>query len=201
MDERELTQLFYRARETPQTITETERKRLKRAYTGTVQHFDRRLSSFLDTLQTRLDDPIVCLTSDHGELFGKNGSYFHPGDLHPELLRVPLVVSPSADIQPTSDPVSTVDILPTLAAVAGSDDVSGVDGRNLQRHVGDRTVFASVNDSVRVVTNECTAAYHIDQIPEEHLSEWGPEQIQSSDDMDQFDDEDLQERLEALGYR
>lgn len=79
-------------------------------------------------------DTLVVFTSDHGEAFGEHGQHGHPNQLYQELLSVPLMISKPG--QRTSlrvdEPVSGIDILPTLRGLLGlgSDDLdAGLDLR------------------------------------------------------------------------
>jgi arylsulfatase A-like enzyme len=65
----------------------------------------------------------VAITGDHGEEFGEHGRVGHGANLTTETVRVPLLIRPPAgDSQQAlrvADPVSLVDLAPTLASVAG----------------------------------------------------------------------------------
>jgi arylsulfatase A-like enzyme len=77
---------------------------------------------------------IVVLTADHGEQFKEHGGLSHGGGLYEELLRVPLIVRWPARIaagRVVSRPTQTVDLFPTLAALAGVPPPEGLPGRNL----------------------------------------------------------------------
>jgi arylsulfatase A-like enzyme len=67
------------------------------------------------------DDTVVIVTSDHGEEFGDHGGGGHAHSLYSEVLRVPLVVHgvPGAIARRVDEPVSLVDVLPTLRELAG----------------------------------------------------------------------------------
>ena len=65
------------------------------------------------------DGTIVVVTADHGEEFGDHGGGGHAHSLFSELLRVPLVFhAPHGRFTPrhVSEPVSLLDVLPTLRA-------------------------------------------------------------------------------------
>lgn len=63
-------------------------------YDGAIHLLDSELDRLLRTLADRgvLDNTVVILTSDHGELFGEHGLRQHGNSLYIQLLRVPLVV-------------------------------------------------------------------------------------------------------------
>ncbi len=69
-----------------------------------------------------LDDTLLVVTSDHGEGFGEHGMMLHSSTVYEEVVRVPLIVKPPASwhVPPhvVRTPVTTVDLLPTLLALA-----------------------------------------------------------------------------------
>lgn len=231
LDKSNLMRSFYKARDNPSAVTDADRRTLEKAYRGSVQNFDRHLDSFLDELERTLDDPILCLTSDHGELFGENETYLHPASVYSKLLHVPLIVGSSGESPSEQAPVSTVDILPTLVSMASGDansvtadagDASGTtpDGSNATADVDGldlsadeaterREVFGASSDEVRVVTEGGDSAHDVvDREFARELSEDGREQVErlrSSDLTDSRtiddDDDELDEQLEALGYK
>jgi choline-sulfatase len=94
---------------------------------------------------------ILVVTSDHGEEFGDHGAGGHAHSLYSELLHVPLVFHAS-DGRFTSrhvaEPVSLVDVLPTLRALLGLPPGARDEGQSLRgllegRDEGfDRPLFA-----------------------------------------------------------
>jgi arylsulfatase len=89
----------------------------KNLYDGEIRYVIAKIEEFLDELETMgmLSDTLLIITSDHGDLFGEYGEFAHPRYVYPELTHVPLVVfSPRIQPQTTDNPVSTIDILPTI---------------------------------------------------------------------------------------
>jgi arylsulfatase len=121
--------LFRRAKHLPAQFTDPEeRNALVDGYDNSVRQFDRVIRDLFDRLGSAgvLEDTVVFVTSDHGELLGENGRYEHGCSLSPELLRVPLWVYGDGAGR-VEKPVSTVDIAPTIAKKAGLDiDCDGV---------------------------------------------------------------------------
>ena len=64
---------------------------------------------------------VVAVTSDHGEAFGEHELWYdHGPNVYQELLRVPLTIRhPRETARVVSNPVSLVDLAPTLADLAG----------------------------------------------------------------------------------
>ena len=66
------------------------------------------------------DRTVIVVTSDHGEEFGDHGRSYHGHQLFDESVRVPLLIHvPGAPARRVEAPVSTTDLAPTLANLAG----------------------------------------------------------------------------------
>lgn len=103
-------------------------------YRGAVRKADRTVGRLLDALDAGgFGDTIVLLTSDHGEGTGEHRLFQHGIHLHRELLHVPLLLrlpGQAKGHRPISELVRTIDILPTLAELAGAAAPPGVQGRS-----------------------------------------------------------------------
>lgn len=75
---------------------------------------------------------LFIITGDHGEAFGEHGEIGHSIFVYDTTLRVPLVMA-GAGLQPrvVSDPVSLVDVMPTILALAGLPAAAQSDGVSL----------------------------------------------------------------------
>ena len=101
-------------------------------YYGMVESLDYEFKRILDALDRSgaAQDTIVCYSSDHGDMVGSHG-YTAKRWPHEESARVPFLIRYPRSIRPgqvISDPFSTVDVYPTLAALAGLKPPSGIDG-------------------------------------------------------------------------
>jgi arylsulfatase A-like enzyme len=104
-------------------------------YDAGVRQLDHDLGALFDALRERgrLADTLLVVTADHGEEFGEHGNFSH-GRHYQELLRVPLIVrlpggaSGGARI---AEPVSLVDVAPTVLAAVGADSDAATDGVDL----------------------------------------------------------------------
>ncbi|WP_231751342.1 sulfatase-like hydrolase/transferase [Halogeometricum sp. CBA1124] len=65
----------YIARGVP--FTEDEWNALQAMYDATIRYVDDTVRSLVEYAEERLDDPIVVVTADHGELFGEKGMLAH----------------------------------------------------------------------------------------------------------------------------
>jgi hypothetical protein len=95
-----------------------------RAYLAELSVIDAELGRLFDFLRARnlYEQALIIVTSDHGELFGERGHFEHSYRLDPELVEIPLIIkwphqSASREV---SDPVSLVDLFPTILEVAGA---------------------------------------------------------------------------------
>ncbi len=109
---------------------------LRTLYAGEVVRTDRLFGNLLDALEERglSRSTIVAVTADHGEALGDEGRFVH-GRLGEGVLEVPLLVrSPGGAAgvgRRVAGFVSHLDLLPTLAGLAGVPDLRPRDGRDL----------------------------------------------------------------------
>ncbi len=96
-----------------------------------------------------LDDTLLVVTSDHGELFERGILGHLTSSLYDPVIHVPLLISHPGQERRVDIrvPVSTVDILPTLLRALGEPIPGWVEGRVLpgfgpDRHAGARAVYA-----------------------------------------------------------
>jgi arylsulfatase A-like enzyme len=99
-------------------LDERDDRHLRELYDAEMWQLDRDVGAFLSRLDIGRGTALV-LTSDHGEAFGEGGQYEH-SDILEAQVRVPaLVLAPGAAPGVRTDPVSGVDVAPTLLALAG----------------------------------------------------------------------------------
>ncbi len=98
---------------------------------------DRALGRLVETLKARglYDESIVVVMSDHGEMNGRWGVIDKGVYLYPDVVRALLVVKMPASmgIAPytAAQPVSLLDVAPTLLSVAGVEPEARLDGQSL----------------------------------------------------------------------
>ncbi len=108
----------------------------ERPYVGEIAYADtqlRRLIAWLDS-SGRREDTFVIVAGDHGESLGEHGEIEHGFFLYEATIRVPLVIStPFAAYQGVrrSEPVSLVDIMPTILTLVGLPIPSEVQSQSL----------------------------------------------------------------------
>jgi arylsulfatase A-like enzyme len=117
-------------------VSDEEWKVLKAWYDAAILYVDSRIEEVVSHLK-RLnvyDNTFVIVTSDHGEAFGENGLSQHFYSLYDNLLHVPLIIRFPSEISPNTRAnglVSHIDILPTIAGIAGVGQSVGVGGMDL----------------------------------------------------------------------
>jgi len=109
-------------------------------YDGEIAYVDAQIGRIVDALQRsgQRDRTMIVVVGDHGESLGEHGELTHGLLLYQPTLRVPLIIVAPGVLTPgkTIDtPVGSVDLGPTIAALAGSpfpaNSKPGLDGRNL----------------------------------------------------------------------
>ncbi len=104
-------------------ITPEMVRRSRRAYFANVSYVDDKIGQLLAILEaTRMaEDTVVVFVSDHGDMLGERGAWFKMSFFEGSA-RVPLMIAaPGLAPATVTTPVSTLDVLPTLADLAGLD--------------------------------------------------------------------------------
>jgi arylsulfatase A-like enzyme len=124
-------------------------------YDGEIAYVDSQVARILDYLdrENLRDHTIVAIAGDHGEGLGEHDESTHGLLLYESTLRVPLIIAaPSLRAHVVRESVSTTDVAPTLAALAGVPmNVVRLDGRDLsanliqQREPAPRDIFAETH--------------------------------------------------------
>ena len=98
-------------------------------YDGEVAYIDAQVARLLAAVDRART--VVVVVGDHGEALGEHGELTHGLLLYEPTLHVPLIIAaPRTQPRVVRSPVSTVDVAPTVAALAGV-AFSGIDGRDL----------------------------------------------------------------------
>ena len=95
---------------------------LRDLYDGGVAWADANFAKLLTLLEERelLENTIVLFLSDHGEELAEHGTWLHAQSLYEELLHVPMLWRlPGTAGQRIPEPVSTLDVVPTLVELLG----------------------------------------------------------------------------------
>jgi choline-sulfatase len=97
-------------------------RRARRGYFASISYVDEKVGELLDLLpRLGFEDTIVVFLSDHGDMLGERGLWFKMSFLEGSA-RVPLMIA-AHGLPPgrVDAPVSTLDLVPTLAELCGID--------------------------------------------------------------------------------
>ncbi len=136
--------------------TPEDRRIMEAVYDGGIRYIDMRLAQILDTIKAsgRLDDTLVIVAGDHGEMFGEMDTYIHEFQLYHPLIHVPLILRWPGEVpagKVFDEPVELIDLYATILEYAGLEDLisetfHGIPLQTVMRGRGDpdRPVFAEV---------------------------------------------------------
>ncbi|MFZ1725611.1 MAG: choline-sulfatase [Albidovulum sp.] len=115
-------------------ISDDQIARARRGYFANISYIDDKIGEILATLEATRQEAIIVFTSDHGDMQGERGLWFKMNFFEGSA-RVPLMVSaPGLTAGRIDAPVSTLDVTPTLADLAGvslADVLPWTDGESL----------------------------------------------------------------------
>lgn len=106
---------------------------MHRLYAAGISELDRDLARLFERFDERSSDRVVVFTADHGESLGERDVWFGHNGTYTNTLNVPLILSgPGLPEGVVSDaPVSTIDLLPTLAELGGVQTPPDLPGKSL----------------------------------------------------------------------
>ncbi len=116
--------------------TPEQAREMIRAYLACVSYVDWNLGRVLAELEAQglRDNTLIVFWSDHGYQLGEKGKWSKAGSLWERGTRIPFIIhDPRARGNGKSSPrvVQSIDIYPTLVALAGLPAPAGLEGRNL----------------------------------------------------------------------
>ncbi len=103
-------------------------------YDGEIAFIDSQLARLIEALEQLevRDRTIVVVVGDHGEGLGDHGEQTHGLLLYRSTLRVPLIITvPGSTPRVVRNPVSLIDVAPTVASLASVAAPAGAEGRDL----------------------------------------------------------------------
>jgi len=102
-------------------ISEDDIRRARRGYFANISYLDDKIGSILRVLEDTRQEAVVVFVSDHGDMLGERGLWFKMS-MFEGSARVPLMISGAGFAAGRVEaPVSTLDLGPTLAELAGID--------------------------------------------------------------------------------
>ena len=103
------------------SITEDHIARARRAYFANISYLDEKIGALMQILEDSRQEAVVIFVSDHGDMLGERGLWFKMS-MFEGSSRVPLMIAaPGLEPALVETPVSTLDVGPTLADLAGLD--------------------------------------------------------------------------------
>jgi len=136
------------------------REEIVSLYDAGIRSVDSQIGRFVDELQRRglWENCTLAVTADHGEEFLEHGGRYHsPSKLTEELIHVPLLIAGGKPIGPSvrKEPVSLVDLAPTLFDAIGIPSPDTFRGRSFLTPPGDADISgqAAIVESVGTCTN------------------------------------------------
>ena len=122
-------------REYKKKLPRLDHERIVAAYDDEIRYMDEELQRLIDYLSDsgRLENTVVVVTADHGEIFGEHNCYLHAYHMWEPVLRVPFILlAPNLQLDGFYDerPFTHLDIVPTLLDLVGierdDDDLAGM---------------------------------------------------------------------------
>lgn len=101
------------------TLTDDMVARSRRAYFANISYIDDRIGEVLAALAATRQEAVIVFVSDHGDMLGERGLWFKMSFFEGSA-RVPLMIAaPGLPPGLIRQPVSTLDVMPTLCELAG----------------------------------------------------------------------------------
>jgi len=100
-------------------IAEDDIRRSRRAYFANISYLDAHVGAVMAALDSTRQQAVILFLSDHGDMLGERGLWFKM-NFYEGSARVPLMIA-APDMAPgrVDQPVSTLDVCPTLCDLAG----------------------------------------------------------------------------------
>ncbi len=105
------------------------------AYDAEIAFTDTQVGRLIDALKTsgRLDDTLVVVLADHGELLGEHREQAHGFFVYDGAVQIPLIMTgPGVAVRVVPSQVRIVDVMPTVLDLAGVPAPAAVQGASLR---------------------------------------------------------------------
>ncbi|WP_299923909.1 choline-sulfatase [uncultured Pelagimonas sp.] len=102
-------------------VSSEDIRRARRAYFANISYLDDKVGELLAVLEETRQEAVVVFVSDHGDMLGERGLWYKMS-FYEGSARVPMMIAlPGGEGKKIDAPVSTIDLCPTLAALAEAD--------------------------------------------------------------------------------
>jgi arylsulfatase A-like enzyme len=154
----EISDLFKLVMTLKRGVTRKERQHLISQYDGEIAYLDFHLGKLFAQLKELdlYDNCLLIITSDHGEAFDERNLLGHGSSVYQDQIHVPLIIKyPKVRSKRfVNEPVSLVDLMPTILDLLGYQVPGGVQGQSLLRlETSSRRVVISESFSMGEVVN------------------------------------------------
>ncbi|MDA0839174.1 MAG: sulfatase-like hydrolase/transferase [Planctomycetota bacterium] len=126
--------LYRKAARIFEHLTTREKKEAAACYYAMVTEVDQQFGRLIDQVEAagQLDNTVIILTSDHGELLGSHGIYMKNVTGYEEVYNIPMVVAGPgiAEGQVTDARVGLHDVAPTLTELGQAEPLRNEDSRS-----------------------------------------------------------------------
>ncbi len=149
----------YRAYNTAYNLTKYDKTRLKNLYDAEIRYTDEKIGDLIDYLKesNRYSDSTIILTSDHGQCLGEHNIIGH-GTLLDCSLKVPLLIKlPDNKYRRIQEPVSLVDLMPTVFDITNTTSEQETRGQSLFKNEEERRdymFFEMSEDYYRIIGDD-----------------------------------------------
>jgi arylsulfatase A-like enzyme len=140
----------------------SELKQLMELYDGGIRYVDHEIKHLIDELDEMeiLEDTIIIITADHGEEFGEHeGFMHHPTKLYDELTHVPLIILNSGYRATIDEPVSLIDIAPTIMDLLNLPNAKTFQGKSLIPVINGKESYGIVSEGLDPDGSKMVVAY------------------------------------------
>lgn len=150
----------YIARDPP--LTDEERTTLLALYDACIAYVDRLTGDLVEYAQTHLDEPIIVVTGDHGELFCERGLLAHMLTTDSAVSNVPMVVSGLDGLDEYDGLIQPADVMASIREEVGIDHPVPI-GQDVR--TAPRTVAVTQRGGQRAKTKLAKITAHNDAFP------------------------------------
>ncbi|MEZ4235919.1 MAG: sulfatase [Myxococcota bacterium] len=116
------------------TLDDRKKQHLRQLHDGELAYTSHELGRLFDAIDRMPGRSLVVLYSDHGEEFWEHGGFEHNHTLYDELTRTVFALRPRGGLaqgERVGEPVTLMDLAPTLYDLCGFADAPGSHGRSL----------------------------------------------------------------------